>query len=73
MAEFPERLKEIRSRKNLTQRKVAEHLGILERSYQYYEAGRRRPDFYGLIALADYFDVSIDYLVGRSDVREVSR
>ena len=31
------------------------------------EAGKNRPDFDGLIALADYFDVSLDYLVGRSD------
>ena len=35
-----------------------------------YEAGKNRPDFDGLIALADYFDVSLDYLVGRSDRRE---
>ena len=32
--------------------------------------GKNRPDFDGLIALADYFDVSLDYLVGRSDRRE---
>lgn len=44
-----------------------EYLGISTRAYQYYESGERYPDFEGLLALADYFQVSIDYLVGRSD------
>ena len=38
-----------------------------------YEAGKNRPDFDGLIALADYFDVSLDYLVGRSDAGSATR
>lgn len=46
---------------------MGEYLGISTRAYQYYESGERYPDFEGLLALADYFQVSIDYLVGRSD------
>ena len=38
--------------------------------YYRYEQGERQPTLPVLIALADYFDVSLDYLVGRSDVRE---
>lgn len=56
-----------RNRLGLRQSDVAAHLGIEVRSYQYYEAGRRRPDYEGLVALADYFDVTTDYLLGRAD------
>jgi transcriptional regulator with XRE-family HTH domain len=48
-----------------TQRAIAELLGVSERAYQHYEAGTREPNIASLVALADYFDVSIDYLVGR--------
>ena len=41
--------------------------------YQRYEYGERKPSFDMLIALADYFDVSIDYLVGRTDNPKVNR
>ena len=69
MAIFSERLKEIRKNKGLTQKQAAEGLNILERNYQHFEAktGGRKPSFDTLIALADYFDVSLDYLTGRSD------
>ena len=67
MSEFPSRLKEIRSAHEKKQREVAEHLGIKPRSYQAYEGGTREPSIDMLIALADYFDVSLDYLTGRSD------
>ena len=49
---------------------MAEILGIKERSYQCYEYRERYPDVPGLVAIADFFDVSLDYLVGRSDIRE---
>ena len=49
---------------------MADTLGLRVRSYQCYEYNEAYPDVPGLIAIADYFDVSLDYLVGRSDVRE---
>lgn len=63
-----ERLIELRKARHLTQKQVAEGVNITEVAIQNYEAGRRKPNYDILIALADYFDVSIDYLVGRSDV-----
>ena len=47
---------------------MAEHLGIQLRSYQAYEGGTREPCIDVLIALADYFQVTLDQLVGRADL-----
>lgn len=70
MDDFSSRVKALRKERGLKQAEMAEILGIKERSYQCYEYRERYPDFPGLIALADFFNVSLDYLVGRSDVRE---
>lgn len=67
--EFKVRLKEIRIERGITLKAISEYLGITMRAYQYYESGERYPDLKGLIALADYLDVSIDYLVGRTDIK----
>ncbi len=64
---FAERLKELRTSKGLTQKQVYEAVGMSAIGYQRYEYGDREPAYQKLIALADYFDVSLDYLVGRSD------
>jgi len=40
------------------------------RAYQYYESDTRHPEYDHLVALADFFDVSMDYLIGRSETRE---
>lgn len=64
---FSARLKECRKQKGLTQVQVASALELAWRTWQDYETGKRTPTFDGLIIIADYFDVSLDYLVGRSD------
>ena len=64
---FRERLILLRKAHNITQRQLATNIGMSERGIQNYELGRRRPTIDIAIALADYFDVSLDYLVGRSD------
>ncbi len=69
MVKFAERLQALRKEKGMTQREMAELMQMQLRSYQHYEGGDRRPDYEGLIALADYFGVSTDYLLGRSDQR----
>jgi len=67
MSVFADRLKECRKKKNKTQREVAGDLGITEVGYQNYELCKNEPTMGVLNKLADYFDVSIDYLTGRSD------
>ena len=63
---FADRLRELRSTRGLTQKDVYTAIGVSPIVYQRYEYGRS-PSFEKLLALADYFDVSLDYLVGRSD------
>ena len=67
MQQLAAQFKKVRKEKGLTQKQVADGLGITEQSYQRYEYGKIVPSALVLIALADYFDVSLDYLVGRSD------
>ena len=64
---FAERLVELRKARGLTQKQVYEGVSMSMLGYQRYEYREREPSFQKLIALADYFDVSLDYLVGRSD------
>lgn len=73
MAQFCERLKELRKERGLKQREMADICHIKIRSYQGYEYNEYYPDVPGLVALADYFAVSLDYLMGRTDQREVNR
>lgn len=65
-----ERIQEHSIEKAKTQQEMADFLGVKIRVYQYYESGGRKPTLDNLIVLADFFDVSLDYLVGRSDHRE---
>ena len=73
MANFSERIKELRKERGLKQREMAEVCGIKLRGYQCYEYGVGYPEALGLLFLADYFDVSLDYLMGRTDKRDVNR
>ncbi len=73
MASFCERLQQLKNKNNLMQKTIAADNGLSLRAYQYYERGEREPSMSTLIALAAYFDVSIDYLVGRTDNPEVNK
>ncbi len=70
---FSKRLKYLREQQNLTQKQVAESVGMAQMAYQRYEYGTREPAYKNLIALADYFDVSLDYLVGRSNNPKINK
>lgn len=61
------RLKELRKMRNITQLKLAMDLGLNQNAISRYETGEREADYKTLIALADYFDVTIDYLLERTD------
>ena len=67
MPTLSERLIELKESKNLLQKDIAKAINLSLRSYQRYEYGEREPTSSILIKLADYFNVSLDYLVGRSD------
>ena len=69
---FNERLKELRTEKGLTQVQTAEAISIAYRNYQRLEADGNLPNFSNFVAIADLFEVSLDYLAGRTDVREVN-
>lgn len=59
------RLKELRESKGLTQKEVAKVIGYTQLSYARYENGKREPDISTLCKLANYFNVTVDYLIGR--------
>ncbi len=64
------RLKECRKEKGYTQGQVAIYCDITEKTYQNYELMTREPKIEILIKIADLFNVSIDYLVGRTDSKD---
>lgn len=64
---FSVRLRELRERKNLDKKTLAELCGLSKNQVGRYEAGEIEPSTKSLMALADYFDVSIDYLLGREN------
>lgn len=65
MTIFTERLKELRKEKGYTQEQMANILEIGQSAYAKWENDRTEPSFENLIKLADFFDVSIDWLFGR--------
>jgi transcriptional regulator with XRE-family HTH domain len=69
---FAERLKHLRKNKELTQEKLAEVLNISKSSISMYENGNREPDFENLEIIADFFNVDLNYLLGKSDLMNTS-
>ena len=67
---FGQRLGMLRKERGYTQKTFAQELSVTERCIRAYENETRHPGCFGLTALADDFDVSLDDLVGRSDRRE---
>jgi transcriptional regulator with XRE-family HTH domain len=61
------RLEELREKKGMTRKEMAKYLEIDQSTYGKYELGKREPDIETIEALADYFNVSVDYLLGRTD------
>lgn len=65
-------LKILREEKKLNQADVAAFLGVSQQAYQRYENGSSEPNADGFIKLADYYNVSVDFLFGRTQVREMN-
>lgn len=70
---FNERLRELRKERELSQEQAAKATSLTLRNYQRLEADGNTPNFANLVRIADFFDVSMDYLAGRTDVREIGR
>ena len=66
MAQFDKILKLLRSEKNMSQQELADALGISKSAINMYERGERQPKFEILEQIADYFNVDMDYLLGRT-------
>lgn len=66
---FAERLTQLRNEKGLKREDVAKVLGCSVSAVGNYENGNRTPDFDGLVALADFFETTTDYLLGRTSIK----
>ncbi|WP_203334325.1 helix-turn-helix domain-containing protein [Planococcus beigongshangi] len=62
-----DRLKNLRTRRNITQSDLAKRIGVARTTYAMYEQGQREPDYETLQRLADFYEVSVDYLLGRTE------
>ncbi|WP_324824299.1 helix-turn-helix transcriptional regulator [Sinanaerobacter sp. ZZT-01] len=71
--EFSSRLKSLRNEKELTQQQLSSAIQISRSTIAGYEKKNKQPDYEKLCCLADFFDVSIDYLLGRSDIRNFNK
>ena len=66
MSKFSERFKELRSSRKLSQQELADKLGISKSSVNMYERGEREPGLEMLETIADFFNVDMDYLLGKT-------
>lgn len=70
---FGLRLRTVREEKGLCQTTTSKKLGLSRSALSMYERDERQPEFSKLIEIADFYGVSVDYLLGRTEVREVNR
>ena len=68
---FIERLKKQRKKEKLTQKDIATFLNISQPAYQQFESGKKKMNLETMEKLADYFNVSIDYLLGKTDIPDL--
>ena len=67
MSRFPQALTELRNARGLSQRKAAQELGISQALLSHYENGLREPRLDFVVRACDYYGVSADFILGRSD------
>ena len=66
MTKLPERLQLLRKEHSITQTEAAKGMGLVYITYRRYETGEREPDASTLVQMADFYQVTLDFLVGRS-------
>lgn len=69
---FTQRLKNLRKQAGLTQQEIAQSLQTSRQNYAQWENGKRKPSQETLEKFADYYNVSIDYLTGKSDIKDAT-
>lgn len=69
MDEFPKRLQRLREEHRINRYVLSQRCGLHSDAIRRYERGEQEPDLQSLIAIADFFEVSLDYLTGRADYR----
>ena len=67
------RLKELRKNKGISQLRLATELNTTQNTISRYETGEREPGIDELIKIADFFNVSVDYLIGRTENPKINR
>ena len=70
MATTAERIKQLRKKKGISQSELAALIGVKNNTVSTWERGTRKPDFEALDLLSDYFEVSLEYILGNSDKEE---
>lgn len=68
-----QRIQDLRTDADMSQKQLSEILHISQRSYSHYETGSRNIPIEMLIRLANYYDISVDYLIGRTDKKEMNK
>ena len=67
------RIRDLREDADLTQQQVGNAINVPQRTYAYYESGGRMIPPHVLVALADYYNVSVDYLLARTDNKDINK
>lgn len=67
-----QRIRDLREDRDLTQAQVGRAINVSQRTYAYYENGQRMVPPHVLCALADFYQVSVDYILGRTDRKEMN-
>ena len=67
------RIRELREDNDLTQTTIGKKINIPQRTYAYYESGERMVPPQVLCALADFYNVSVDYILGRTDNKKTNK
>lgn len=70
---FANKIKNLREDSDMTQTDVAKLLKISQRAYSHYERGDREMSLESIVHIADYYDVSVDYLLGRTNKKDVNK
>ena len=68
MSTFKERLKELRKERNLSQQELGNLINMSKMAISHWESGHSEPSIAQLIVLSEYFDVTVDYLIGKTEL-----